>query len=512
VHASDESMNDRRDFIRGLAALLGAAGVGLSRTAALAKTPPSPSALMGRVPPANNLVGIQIGPHTMLDEGIEPCLDLIQSTAAVNTLFVYSHAYGGDLRKALSVLATDHGVPPRDQRARNLPLVWVKQHDQYFRDTTLRHQKVDASFDYADRDLFVEMIEPARRRGLKVYARILEASSRSIANFSRVATINVYGRATQTGCWNHPEYKAFWNATVEDLFRSYDLDGFQWGAERASPLTNIIQNGNDTSATCFCEHCRARGKAQGIDPERARAGLEALLVYVQALRTGSPTPADGVGAGFLRLLLRHPEILAWDYQYRLSREQVMQGMYDTIKRIKPAAQVGWHVDHWATTMDIIARAAMSYAEMAPHADFLKVVVYHAVTGPRVRAWIANERRSILGELTPEEALNLHYDLFGYDKSVEANASEPTPRGGSPDYVYRETKRSVASSAGTTKIYPGIGFNVPGGPPDDPETIYQVVVKAYEAGASGIVASREYEEMTVPNLKAVGRAVRSLART
>ncbi|HEX2457664.1 MAG TPA: hypothetical protein VHI99_28460 [Vicinamibacterales bacterium] len=39
-----------------------------------------------------------------------------------------------------------------------------------------------------------------------------------------------------------------------------------------------------------------------------------------------------------------------------------------------------------------------------------------------------------------------------------------------------------------------------------------MTKAYEAGASGIVASREYEEMTVPNLRAVGRAVRDVMKT
>jgi hypothetical protein len=39
-------------------------------------------------------------------------------------------------------------------------------------------------------------------------------------------------------------------------------------------------------------------------------------------------------------------------------------------------------------------------------------------------------------------------------------------------------------------------------------IYQCVRKAFEAGADGIVVSREYEEMRVPNLKAVGRAMRA----
>ena len=209
--------------------------------------------------------------------------------------------------------------------------------------------------------------------------------------------------------------------------------------------------------------------------------------------------------------MRYPEVLAWDYQYRQAREEIMKGMYDTIKSIKPAAPVGWHVDHWATSMDLIARAAMSYAEMAPHSDYLKVVVYHAVTAPRMHSWVGNEQKSILSDLTLDEALNLHYAQFGYDKSLDAGANQPTPTTGSPEYVYRETKRSVASAEGKTKIYPGIGFNLPGGGPDDPETIYQCVMKAYDAGASGIVVSREYEELTVPNLKAVGRAVRDLMK-
>ena len=497
---------DRRDFIRQLAALVAAAGGDLT-TSGIGPAGQTAGAASGpRQDLAGSVVGMQVGPHTMLDEGIEHCLDLIQRTAAINTIFVYCHSYGGDLRKPLNLLATDHGRPVLDQRTRNLPNVWVRQHDQYFKDTTLRHPAVDASFTYHDRDLFTEMIKPLRGRGMKVYPRILEAGGRGIVNFSKVGTIDVYGKPTGTGCWNHPEYIGFWRATVEDLFSSYDVDGFQWGAERASPLANVIQNGNDASATCFCQFCRARGKNAGIDPERARQGVENVLKYVQGLRAGTLKPADGAAAGFLRILLRYPEVLAWDYQYRLSREAVMKTMYDQAKRIKPSAPVGWHVDHWATTMDIIARAAMSYAEMAPWSDYLKVVMYHAVTVPRVRTWVSNVQRSVLSELTLEEALDLHDDLFGYDKTLRPKPNEPTPPETWPDYVARETKRSVASAEGRTKIYPGIGFNVPGAT-DDPDTIHRVVLKAYEAGANGVVASREYEEMTVRNLEAFGRGVR-----
>jgi hypothetical protein len=501
---------DRRDFMRHLAALIAAAGAGLNWPGVADAQQPAAGGPMPAKDAVRDLVGIQMGPHTMLDEGIEHCLDLIQETAAIDTIFVYSHAYGGDLHKPLNLLATDHGVPVKDQQTRKLPLVWVKRHDGYYKDTTLRHPAIDTSFAYHDRDLFAEMMRPLRQRGMKVYARILEAGGRGIENFPTVATTNVYGRPTGTGCWNHPEYIGFWRATVEDLFRSYDLDGFQWGAERASPLTNIIQNGNDNSAACFCQFCRARGKAHGIDADRARKGFEEILLYVQRLRAGQAKPADGAAVGLLRVLLRYPEVLAWEYQYRLSREAVMKTMYDQVKAIKPAAPVGWHVDHWATSMDLIARSAMSYAEMAPWSDYLKVVVYHAVTGPRVRSWVSNVQRSVLKDLTLEEALDLHYELFGYDKALRPTATAPAPPGTWPDYVFRETRRSVASAEGKTKIYPGIGFNVPGAT-DDPDTIYQVVLKAYEAGANGIVASREYEEMTVPNLRAMGRAVRAPQR-
>jgi hypothetical protein len=500
-------MTARRDFLRSLVALATAAGFGARwpRTAGAAPPPAPQPASRGRF-----LAGIQMGPHTMLDEGIEPCLDLLRETAAIDTLMTYSHAYGGDLRKPIEWLATDHGKPPIDQRSRKLPQVYVRHHEQYFKDTSLRHQKVDAGFAYANRDLFAEMVTPARARGMKVYARILESGSREVQNVAKVATVSVHGKPTQTGCWNHPEYRAFWNATVEDLFRSYDLDGFQWGAERASPLTRLIQSGNDDAASCFCEFCRARGKAHGIDAERARKGFEEALGYVQRLRAGGPKPPDGAAAEFLRILLRYSEVLAWEYQYRLAREEVMKGMYDTIKRIKPSAQVGWHVDHWATSMDLIARAAMSYAEMAPWSDYLKVVVYHAVTAPRMRSWVANEQKSLLADMPLEEALKLHYALFGYDPGIDALAGAPTPPAASPEYVFRETKRSLASAQGRTNIYPGVGFNLPGGGPDDPEVIYQCVMRSYGAGAAGVVASREYEEMTVPNLKGFGRGVREAA--
>ena len=464
--------------------------------------------------PAGTFNAMQMGPHTMLDEGIERTLDLIADTAGINAVMPYSHAYNAALVKPLRDRA-DHGVPLRDNTGRRLPLVWVRTHDEYYRDTTLRHPGRDPRDDHDDRDLFREILAPARQRKMKVYARVLESSamSRVVANYPKVVTRDVNDRPTNVACWNHPEYVAFWADSMEDLFRSYDLDGIQWGAERQGPLMNVISPWNNDPPACFCEHCRARARAAGIDPERAREGFRALHTYVQGQMAGQPRPADGQFVGFARIMLRYPEILGWETQYRIGREAICEAMYRRVKSIKPTADVGWHVDHQPSSWDIVYRAEMSYADMAPHADFIKIIAYHNVLSPRIRDWyLPRFQKTILGELPLAESLALYYAMFGYDPSAEPPLSDLGRRGFSPEYVFRETQHSVASAAGRTKIYTGVGFDVPGSPPDDPDTVYRATLKAFEAGAHGIVVSREYEEMKLENLRAVGRAYREVTRS
>jgi hypothetical protein len=510
---------DRRDFVKRLGALIAAVEVGFDTVgtgAAAAQAPssgigprelPAGGSVRSRALPEDAVVGIQMSPHTMLDEGVDACLDLIRSTAQVDTVIPYSHAFHTrTLGKPLRDLA-DHGVALRDFRGR-VPAVWVSHHDELFRNTPLRVRATDPSLEFADRDLFREMLAPARARGMKIYPRVLEAGGENIEGFDTIRTVDVYGARGSYGCWAHPDYRAFWAAVVDDLFHHYELDGFQWGAERMGPLMNVILPWNDRPPTCFCEHCVARGEAAGIDAGRAREGYTRLFEYVRGLVDGAPAPAEGVFTVFLRQLMRYPEILSWEYQYRLSREDVQKAMYDTIKATNPAADVGWHIDHQPSSWDLVYRAQMSYEEMGPHSDFLKLILYHAVLGGRIHAWYLQRFQStVLRELTLEQSLGLYYAFFGYDPGREPAVETLAERGFSPDYVRRETARSVASASGAARIYAGIGIDVPGSPPETPELVARAVVNAFQAGAGGIVVSREYEEMERANLAAIGRGVR-----
>lgn len=508
---ADGSRMGRRSFLKEFAAMIAAAEIGFDTIGVgrVRAQPPVNQVTTAQLPD-NAVIGIQMSPHTMLDEGIEACLDLIRETAAINAVMPYTHAFHtSTLGKQLRDLADDHGKPPRDFRGR-VPAVWVGHHEEYFRDTTLRVRPPDPNLEFAGRDLFTELVQPCRERGMKVYARILEASGRSIENFDVVRAVDVYGKRGRYGCWSHPDYRNFWAAVANDMFHHYDLDGFQWGAERMGPLMNVILPWNADPPTCFCEHCAARGQAANIDAGRAREGYTRLFEYVRGLIDGAPKPPEGVFTVFLRHLIRYPEILAWEYQYRLSREAVQKAMYDAIKAVRPAADVGWHVDHQPSSWDLVYRAEMSYEEMGEHSDFIKLILYHAVLGGRIYSWYLRRFQStVLAELTLTQSLDLYYAFFGYDRNAEPTVENLRQQGFSPDYVGREVRRSVASANGKAKIYAGIGFDVPGSPPEDPQKIRQAVINAFQAGASGIVVSREYEEMRVPNLRAVGDALREL---
>ena len=102
-------------------------------------------------------------------------------------------------------------------------------------------------------------------------------------------------------------------------------------------------------------------------------------------------------------------------------------------------------------------------------------------------------------------------MFGYDTTAEPSLAELGRRGFSPEYVFRETKHSVASATARRRSTPASASTCPAARRDDPETVYRATLKAFEAGAHGIVVSREYEEMKVANLRAVGRAFREVTR-
>jgi len=390
----------------------------------------------------------------------------------------------------------------------------VRHHDEYFRNTVLRHPVTAPDREYANRDVFAELLAPCRKRGIRLYPRMLDPFRSEFAeiipNWTRVLGADLYGRLGPFACYHNPDHRAWWLATVEDMYRHYELDGLQWGAECVGPLSNLMFNG--TPPFCFCEHCRARAKQDGIDPVRARQGFEELYLFAQKLRQGHKPPA-GALPGIMNHFFRYPEILAWERLWRRGKEELMEQIYGAVKAIRPNAEVGQHVDHAGSTYDIFYRSVVAYPEMT-NVDFITPILYHGILGPRLRRWYVERlQKSIFADLAPEQSLDLFYAVKGYDRTNEPKLDDLDNTGLSPEYVYQETKSLVEAVQGKTKIYSGIGFDIPWNNhhfPSDTETIYRAVHRAYDAGANGIMLSRQYDEMRLPNLRAAGKAIRERA--
>ena len=482
---------------------------------------------LGRAAPASApLVGVQIAPVSLLDEGIDRCLDTLQEKAAVNALFIYSQTYHAGV-KPQNVLANDHGVPVRDFARSRLPHLWVRHRSDAFAGRLVQHVRPDTNLEYSDRDLFREIQAPARQRGMKVYARILEADARRknrIPGYDRVLTIDHEGKPGHGPCWNNPHYREWVFATIRELVTNYELDGLQYGAERTGPLSHVLFRG--LAPTCFCEHCVARNKGLGIDADRAKAGfarLYELMKSVTALSEAGQSPrderatADGVLSSIMRIFYQHPEVLSWDYQWFQADEEICSEIHRLAKSIRPEIDSGRHVDHQRSSWDFFYRSAISYEQMAANADFIKPIVYHESMGPRLRWWVLERmQHRVLNDLTLEQSLELFYNLFGHDRASQPAVDDLDRRGLGPEYVYRETLRCKQAVGDAARVYAGIGIDVPWyvpsgmePRPSDPDELTQAVVRAFDAGADGVLASREYNEIRMPSLVAFGGGVRGL---
>jgi len=477
-------------------------------TAALAT-----GAAFGRMPlpsgAAGPTIGIQVGAVSFVDEGTEKVIDLLAESAGVNTLFVASFTYGRGIagRQPRGSPLPDHEVQEYDAALRGGN--FTTPHPQLYRRTTIAPEKAP---DHPGYDVLADVIPAAHRRRVKVIAWFEDVFRSDVPGFDRAVEADLHGRPTARACLRNPSTREFWLALVEDYLRHYDVDGLMWGSERQGPLGEALGASHGGAARpaeagCFCPHCVAAARAQGLDAERARRGFLALERWVGELREGR-RPADGAFVTFWRILVEHPEVLAWERLWTEGLRDTYREMHARARAVAPDKPIGWHIWH-NNSFSPFYRAEQDYAAFADYSDFLKVVGYNNCAGPRMARYARNVNATLFADLTPEETLQLLYRLQQYpnEKPLDRIRIE----GLSADYVRRETRRAVAGAPAGMRIWPGIDVDVPTGADEkktQPEDVREAVKAAFEGGAHGIILSRKYSEMRLANLRAAGEALRA----
>jgi hypothetical protein len=481
----------RREFAK----LIGAAGIA--------------SSFLQQPQTSRRTIGIQVGAVSFVDEGVEPVLDRFQRDAGINALFVASFTYGRGIagRQVTGQPLPDHGKQEYDPEFHGGN--FARTHEQYYARTSLK--KIQAP-DHPGFDVVASVLPVARSRGMKVFCWYEDVFRRDLEGIAG------------TLCFHNPEVQAFWQALTEDYVRSYAIDGVMWGNERQGPFGNAVgamhggARSNPLEVTCFCDFCKREAKSRGIDAQRAVKGYTKLASLVLEGRADK-RPADGYFVSYWRLLLKYPEILAWEKLWTDGQQSTYANIYQLAKSIRRDVGVGWHIWH-NNSFSPFYRAAQDYAEFRKYSDFLKVVIYNNCGGPRLASYANSMSRTIFGDFTADEVLGLTYKVQDYQG---ANLAELARKGLSADYVAHETRRAVTgvsyhpdesapgtNTLGTPKIWPGIDIDIPTGQDEkktEPQDVREAVRAALGAGADGVILSRKYSEMRLANLRAAGEGLR-----
>ena len=86
----------------------------------------------------------------------------------------------------------------------------------------------------------------------------------------------------------------------------------------------------------------AEGKGSSISAGSQRVSRTGTIC---ARRRAGKRPVDGHYVTFWRILLRYPEILAWEQFWHDDLRETYAAMYQKVKSIKPEVLVGWHIWH-----------------------------------------------------------------------------------------------------------------------------------------------------------------------
>jgi hypothetical protein len=470
-----------------------------------------PSMGQAAVVPSAKMIGIQVGAISFVDEGTEKVLDVLQERGCVNTLFLAVFTYGRGIagRQIPGYPLPDHGKQVYDLNYHGGN--FATPHPQYYKNTVIQPAHAP---DHSNLDILAEVLPAAKKRGMKVICWMEDVFRNDLPNIKEVQEKDLYGRNQETLCVNNPNYLNFFSGLVEDFARSYDVDGIMWGSERQGALCDSLGATHDTppidpgNVTCFCEFCYKNARERGINADRAKQGFLELEKFVRAARSGK-RPSDGHFVQFWRILLRYPEVAAWEMMFTDSLRETYAALHKTVKTAKPTIPVGWHIWH-NTSFNPIYRAEQDWQELSKYSDFIKVVMYNNCGGERMALYVDNIGSTLYGDLTKQQLTEFTYEVMGYK---ERSYDEIPYTGLSSDYVYRETKRALEGVAGTkTQIWPGLDIDIPteeNHSKRTPQSVKDAVTAAFRAGAPGIILSRKYSEMKLTNLSGAGDAIREL---
>ncbi len=464
----------------------------------------------------NKFVGIQVGPISFVDEGVDQVLDTLQERVGVNALLLGTVSWLGlKIGRSISWKLDgwpDHGVSePIDVQGGS----YLRHRPEFYANTFIDNFRAPDE-GMKDKDILEMVIPGARKRKMKVIPELMEplfkyaghgsAASVPIVNLPQCLEVDHLGRISSEPCLEHPAYRNWWHSLIEDHCRNYDIDGIMWCNERRSPLDRLISG---MEPTCYCPYCVRSLEADGVDAERTRVACGRLYDYFQQARSGAEF-VDGPFITFLRILLENPEVLLFERHWIKRNKDLDRELYGIVKWCNPDLEFGlnvWNRNHF----NPIRKAEWPWAETVNYADWVKPITYQHQSGQIYVKEMTDFHENILREFTPQELTPMMYKILGLD---ETDWDHLVSRGmGARSYVGRQCRDTVKAIEGKLPVYMGVGVDAPRVREEQakctPEIVYESVLATYEAGGVGVIFSPNYASMKLANLDGAARALEEL---
>jgi hypothetical protein len=461
-------------------------------------------------------VGVQLGPISVADEGTEPLLDLLGGRFGINVLLLGTVSWLG-LKVGRRVSHELEGWPDHGEPSAT-PLrggSFLHPRPDSYRTTFIKEFRA-ADPELAGVDILDEVLPHSRARGMRLYVDLMEpmfnysghgsTESVDVPNLPQVLQVDTLGRKTSEPCLNHPDYRAWLHALVEDHCRNYSIDGIMWCNERRSPLDAALV-GN--APHCFCAHCTELASRDGIDVERARRASHAVRELASALR-GAARFSDGALVEFLRVLYEHPEALVWERFWVERNKALDRELYGIVKFCDPALEFGlnvWNRNH----LNPWRKAQWPWREQTQWADWVKPIVYQHQSGGIFADEWTPLLQTIFRDLDPDAVVELAKSVLGLR---EARWAEVVQAGFDPDtYVFGQARDTLEAVDGRARVYMGVGVDAPRSRADQapctPEIVKRSVLASYRAGAHGVIYGPAYAGMNLTTLEGGAEALREL---
>lgn len=343
----------------------------------------------------------------LLDEGVEPILDLLERETLTNSTYLVALMH--DEKRPLTDFYYPHNPRRKVYWTEDSRAYWNPRPESYERSRI--KPRLSDNPELQGRDWLQELIDASRRRGMTVGAELSHTwldKERARTDFADCVQRDIFGNPfDQQICFNNPDVRAYGIALYVDLAAHYDIDfvmtcvrGFNpgrtqpWASSTASDVQRLI---GITLGGCFCDHCRVAAEKRGIDWNAMVSRLKWLADGYDRYNARQAFELNllwNSSATSTSLLAEIPELYAFLKFRTDSLTEFFGEIYRAVKAAKPTIDV--RLNHYATYPELMG---LELKGIAACLDSVRSSDYSEQTGdPKrmewKRAYLHNIRRAI----------------------------------------------------------------------------------------------------------------------